>query len=216
MKIWNDCLISSIRCSIAAAVFAVLCSPGIYAQLNTAKAEMPPQTVSYFELMLRQQESKELPRPKTVMKRSLMVPGWGQLTNKQAWKIPIVYGLLGGLGYYSVFLTKEYHGYRAAYYNSFPENTDLRFGSTPAALEGASASFLKNQRDFLRNRRDFIYITIALAYVLNVVDAYVFAHLRSFDVSDDLSLNTYLKPEITGTAEFAVVPALTLKLEFNR
>lgn len=56
-------------------------------------------------------ESETFPDPKAVMRKSLIVPGWGQITNKQTWKVPIVYGLLGGLTYYSITLTKDYHDY---------------------------------------------------------------------------------------------------------
>lgn len=156
----------------------------------------------------------QYPDPKLVVRRSLIVPGWGQVTNRQTWKVPIVYGLLGGLGYYSVYLTKQYHDYRAAYYNSFDSNTDMRFGATPGYLVGQNASSLKSNRDFLRNRRDFIYVTIFLSYVLNAVDAYVFAHLRPFDVSDDLSMNRTFKPDNITSPLLGDAPSISLSISF--
>ena len=161
-------------------------------------------------------EKPQFPDPKMVMRRSLTVPGWGQATNHQIWKVPIVYGLLGGLTYYSISLTKDYHDYRAAYYNRASGNDDFRFGPTPAYLASTNVNSLQNNRDFLRNRRDFIYITIGLAYLLNVVDAYVFAHLRSFDVSDDLSLSPAVKPDIFYATGVGNVPALTLSFNLSR
>ena len=146
----------------------------------------------------------------------MIIPGWGQVTNKQIWKVPIVYGLLGGLTYYSVSLTKDYHDYRAAYYNSFPENTDLKFGATPNYLVGANTAAILDQRNFLRNRRDFIYVTIALAYILNFVDAYVFAHLRPFDVSDDLSLNRTWEPTSIEHALLGDIPSVSLTIPLTR
>ena len=126
--------------------------------------------------------------PKQILRKSLVLPGLGQYENDQAWKIPIIYGLLGGLGYYSIYLTKQYHDYRAAYYNAVSPNEDFIFGPTPEGLIGANTSQLKANRNYLRNRRDFMYVAIGLAYALNAVDAYVYAHLSSFDVSDDLSI----------------------------
>jgi hypothetical protein len=126
--------------------------------------------------------------PKQILRKSLVLPGLGQYENDQAWKIPIIYGLLGGLGYYSIYLTKQYHDYRAAYYNAVSPNEDFIFGPTPERLIGANTSQLKANRNYLRNRRDFMYVAIGLAYALNAVDAYVYAHLSSFDVSDDLSI----------------------------
>lgn len=155
------------------------------------------------------------PEPKRVLYKSLMVPGWGQIVNKQWWKVPIIYGLLGGLTAYSIFLTKKYHDYRAAYYNLNEETPDdERFGSTPGYIPAnANLSSLRDNRNFYHNRRDFIYITIGLAYGLNAIDAYIFAHLRSFNVSEDLSMRPSIKPAVLTDA----TPGVTLSLElFNR
>lgn len=152
----------------------------------------------------------EVPDPKSVMYKSMIIPGWGQITNKQIWKVPIVYGLLGGLTWYSVFLNKKYHDYRAAFYNLSQEDTDFRFGQTPPYLaQETSGDFLRNNRNSFRNRRDFIYITIGLAYGLNIIDAYVFAHMRSFDVSENLSVAPSVSPSVLEGGS----PGITLSLQ---
>lgn len=153
-----------------------------------------------------------LPDPMDVMYKSMMVPGWGQIVNKQAWKVPIVYGLLGGLGWYSAYLTQRYHDYRAAYYNLNPDNPadDLRFGATPSYIpDGTSPEQLRNVRNTYRNRRDLVYVGIFVAYGLNIVDAYVFAHMRSFDVSEDLSMRTKIQPTLTAEA----TPGISLSID---
>lgn len=133
---------------------------------------------------------KRYPEPKRVMMRSLILPGWGQATNKHYWKIPIVYGGLVGLTLYSIDRTKRYHDYRAAFYNVASGNDDLRFGRTPDFLtDVTNASVLRFNRNRFRNQRDISYVFIGLFYGLNVLDAYIFAHLRTFDLSDDLSLS---------------------------
>lgn len=138
----------------------------------------------------------DYPDPEKVMYRSMMIPGWGQVTNGQVWKVPLVYAIFAGVGYYNYRLTKHYRGFRAAYYNETRgEETDYRFGETPDFVPLAySAQQLKETRDNLRNQRDFSYVIMVLAYGLNVLDAYVFAHMRSFDVSDDLSANARISP----------------------
>jgi len=131
------------------------------------------------------------------MYRSMMIPGWGQITNNQIWKVPIVYALIGGLTYYSIYANSRYQGYRAAFYNSFEANDDFRFGQTPDWIDpNAPQNLLRSNRDFYRNRRDFLFVTVFLAYVLNVVDAYVYAHMRDFDVSDDLSARINIGPDV--------------------
>ncbi|MGM0588853.1 MAG: DUF5683 domain-containing protein [Bacteroidota bacterium] len=143
-----------------------------------------------------------IPSPKKVLYRSLMIPGWGQITNKQAWKVPIIYGLLGGLVGYSIYLNKKYHDYRAAYYNTAYEEeggSDYKFGPTPDYIPaGASLSSLKYNRNYYRNQRDFMYIATGLAYGLNAIDAYIFAHMRTFDVSDDLTASAGITPVSGG------------------
>jgi hypothetical protein len=151
------------------------------------------------------------PEPKSVMFKSLMVPGWGQIVNRQAWKVPIVYGLFAGVGYYTYYLNGQYQDYRAAYYNSFADNTDQRFGPTPPGLEGVNRTQLQSTRNSFRNRRDFMAIVFLLAYGLNAVDAYVFAHMRSFDVSDDLSARTVLSPALLADG----TPGVTLSISLS-
>ena len=142
----------------------------------------------------------------------MFIPGWGQVINDQVWKVPVIYGILGGLGYYSVYLTKKYHDYRAAYYNLNPDNpnNDMRFGPTPSYInQNADPRQIRNARNTFRNRRDLVYVGIVVAYGLNIIDAFVFAHMRSFDVSDDLSMRPSLKPNIMAHS----TPGLTLSID---
>lgn len=161
-------------------------------------------------------ESPEFPDPQKVLRRSLIIPGWGQVTNKQAWKVPIVYGVLGGLTYYSVYLHKQYHDYRAAFYNINPNTPDdNKYGPTPSYIpENSNLNSLRENRNFYRNRRDLVYVFIGLSYALNAIDAYVFAHLRPFDVSDDLSMKANLRPEFLASQNHKPVPALSISLKF--
>lgn len=156
-------------------------------------------------------DRKEYPSPKSVMFKSMMVPGWGQITNRQIWKVPIIYGLFAGVGYYTYYVHGQYTDYKAAYYNSFPENDDMRFGPTPEHLEGVSPNQLQANRNNLRNQRDFMFVVMGLSYGLNVVDAYVFAHMRSFDVSDDLSARTVVQPALMADGK----PGVSLKITFH-
>jgi hypothetical protein len=153
----------------------------------------------------------KFPDPHKVLFKSLIIPGWGQIINKQAYKVPIIYLLLGGLTGYSIYLTKQYHAYRAAFYNRNQQTpNDQRFGPTPPYLQGVNPSQLKSRRNSLENQRDFIYITILLAYGLNAVDAYVFAQLRSFNVSKNLSVQTIITPAVLAQA----APGITLSFSF--
>lgn len=153
-----------------------------------------------------------VPEPRYVMTRSMILPGWGQVINEQTWKVPIVYGIIAGVVSYTVFANQRYQGYRAAYYNSFPENTDMRFGETPDFIPGDQPPEIYRQnRDLYRNRRDLSLIGIFLAYGLNIADAYIFAQLRDFDVSDDLSVGIGVKPDFLHVSP---QPVITVTLNF--
>lgn len=161
----------------------------------------------------RSETEETYPEPKSVMFKSLMVPGWGQIVNKQAWKVPIVYGLYAGVGYYTYTVHQNYKDYRAAFYNAQRgEDSDFKFGPTPARLEGINANQLQSNRNTLRNRRDLMFIIIALAHGLNALDAYVFAHMRSFDVSDDLSAKTTISPDLLAES----APGITFSFQLIR
>ncbi len=134
--------------------------------------------------------------PKDVMLKSLMLPGWGQFQNEQRWKIPVIYGAFVGAGFYLSDLTKRYHDYRAAVYNtSRGEESDFRFGQTPSYIpSNANITELQRLRDSYRNKRDFAFLVFGMLYGLNVLDAYVYAHMSSFDVSDDLRASISIAP----------------------
>lgn len=153
---------------------------------------------SYYQELLQQTDTtdatNEYPRPTSVLYKSLIIPGWGQVVNRQIWKVPVIYGLFAGIGVYTVYLNDQYKDYRAAYYNATHE--DMRFGPTPPRLEGVNANQLQSNRNNYRNQRDFMFVVMGLAYGLNALDAYIFAHMRSFDVSDDLSAKTSIQPTL--------------------
>jgi len=73
---------------------------------------------------------------------------------------------------------------------------------------------LRQNRNFYRNRRDLVFVFIGLSYALNAIDAYVFAHLRSFDVSDDLSFRTDLEPVLIAENNYRSVPTVSFLINF--
>ena len=170
------------------------------------------KTISVDDTVSEAENNQQYPEPKSVMYKSLMVPGWGQIVNKQAWKVPIVYALYAGIGYYTYTVHQDYRDYKAAYYNAQRgEDTDFKFGPTPPGLQGVNQNQLRSNRNSLRNRRDLMFVVFVLAHGLNAVDAYVFAHMRSFDVSDDLSARATISPDLLASS----APGLTLSFQLK-
>ena len=185
-------------------------------QAFSSEQNFVPQNYSLKQAFNSDSVKTQFPDPKRVLRQSLIIPGWGQVTNKQIWKVPIVYGLIGGLTYYSIDLNNRYKDYRAAYYNLNPNTpNDNRFGPTPGYISpDANLESIRQVRDNLRNRRDLFFVFIGLSYALNAIDAYVFAHLRSFDVSDDLSMRIDMKPTLLAVNNYSAAPSVSFSIKF--
>lgn len=108
--------------------------------------------------------------PTYAMLQSAILPGLGQFYNESYWKIPVVWGFLGY--YLSVWVSQnnKYNFYKKEYNKSISESN----------LEGDLK--LKSFRNFYHNQRDEFTIYIFITYFLNIVDAYVDAHLFDFNV----------------------------------
>lgn len=119
---------------------------------------------------------------------SAIIPGLGQAYNKKYWKIPIVYGAIGTGVYFYSTNNQEYQRYRNAYKDRLRGVADEFQG------QFSDATLINAQRTFQRNRDLSLLITVGL-YVLNIVDANVDAHLKQFNVNDDLAF----RPEIYPT-----------------
>jgi hypothetical protein len=130
--------------------------------------------------------------PWTAVGLSAMMPGLGQLYNHSYWKIPVVLALGGYLGYEIVKNNNTFLDYRDKYVASqslYPLDGDL---------------ILKQYREFYRDQRDNFILYFGLFYLINLVDAYVDAHLFDFNVSD----------KINFTIDKNKVPNLNIKINF--
>lgn len=163
--------------------------------------------------------------PRKAIIRSAIIPGWGQIYNKKYWKLPLVYGALGISG--GVFLSnlKNYRdtrfAYKAKYKASLPafdpsnprpgpyqDSTDYR--KIRPELIPYSLESLRFNRDEFRRYVDYSALVFIVMWGLNVVDAAVDAHLKSFDVSPDLSMQ--VKP---GYSNMAGTKGVSLVFNFK-
>ncbi|GAB6282019.1 MAG: hypothetical protein STSR0008_07630 [Ignavibacterium sp.] len=115
--------------------------------------------------------------PLGAVARSAIIPGWGQFYNHSYWKIPVVWGFLGWLGYSYKINNDRYNDNKKFYLENI---NDFQL-----------SNFYKRQRDFYHDQRDLFAIYFFVAYFANLIDAYVDAHLFDFSVSEDLSKNSY-------------------------
>jgi hypothetical protein len=140
------------------------------------------------------------PRKASIM--SAIFPGLGQAYNKKYWKMPIIYAGLVGFGYLFVTNNQQYNFYRN---NLIGENT-TRY----------SADQLQVEKLDYKKKRDFDAIGITVLYILNIIDANVDAHLKTFDVSDNLSIHVEPWQNIYGIGNgFRTANGLSIKINFK-
>lgn len=163
--------------------------------------------------------TKKKHSPRKAAIRSAIIPGWGQVYNKKIWKVPIVYAAIGiPIGtfiYNKNWYTKTRDAARMIALNdtaNYKGRVDPQlwvFFSTDNAI----GSLLNYRNEFRRNMDYSILITL-LFWGLNVVDATVDAHLKDFDVSDDLSLR--IKPTLINYSTPGVSFVFTIGKHSNR
>ena len=105
---------------------------------------------------------------------SAILPGLGQAYNKSYWKIPIVYLAIGIPTYLYVVNDKELDRYR----------TD----GNPRL----STDALRRAQDTYRRNKEMAMLFAIGFYALNIIEANVDAHLKQFNVNENLSLEPYL------------------------
>ena len=122
--------------------------------------------------------------PEIAWQRSIFLPGWGQAYNRSYWKMPIIYATYGGLIWWISWNHQNYQTYRDAYILLTDEDPD----NDPTEYANIDPEGVRTQRENYRRNRDFSIILIVIVHALQTVEAYVDAHLKGFDVSDDLTL----------------------------
>lgn len=134
------------------------------------------------------EKKTELPHcsPTKAMMFSAVVPGLGQAYNKTYWKIPIVYASMSTTLYFFNYNHKLYKNYKQAYVHKTDSDNN-----TIDPYPAYTPEDLKELSSYYRRYRDLNIILTGLFYTLNVIDAYVDAQLKTFDVSDNLSFNIY-------------------------
>ena len=146
--------------------------------------------------------------PRTATLRSLMVPGWGQVYNRQIWKVPFVAGAFAVNIFFIIYNDTRYHYYKGYLRQTYPpqsislvnvplyENFDSEGKQVYREFNQAT---LNNAVSGYRKNRDASYLFLFATWAANIVDANVTAHLKTFDMTDDISLKiqpSFSSPDI--------------------
>ena len=152
-----------------------------------------------------------------------VVPGLGQIYNRQYWKVPIIYAGTLGLVYGITWNDRMYVDYRKGYVDLMDNNPDTNYFNyllpEGVVLDSSNKDYytrtIKTKLDTYRRNRDLCIITTAVLYLLSIIDAYVDAQLFDYDISPDLSLQvtpTVIAPSSSYEQDSSV--GLSCKLKF--
>lgn len=197
----------------------ILLTTGIFCDAQKKKpVDLPDDSISIVTKsspLSRYDSANKAHSPKVAATRSAILPGLGQIYNKKYWKLPIVYGALGTCAGVFFYNLGNYKDTRFAYrvrYNMRANGTDSAlFSQIKPSLAPLSEESLRFYRNQFRRDIDYSALVFILLWGLNVVDATVDAHLKSFDVSPDLSLR--FKP---GHSQLAGTNGISLVLHIGK
>jgi hypothetical protein len=140
---------------------------------------------------------------------SAILPGLGQAYNGSYWKIPLAYGGLATGIYFYLDNDKQYSKYRDAYKNRIAGRED-QFNGKDERVFVSTDGLIRAQEFYQKNKEISLLVTVGV-YILNIIDANVEAHLRQFNVDEDLTLQPNFDfNSLTGKTNYG----LTLNFNF--
>ncbi|MEI8058997.1 MAG: DUF5683 domain-containing protein [Ferruginibacter sp.] len=195
------------------AFFFLAIYSNLFAQKDSTLVKLPVKTaekkqhVNIFSI-----DPSKPYTPKVAILRSAILPGWGQATNKKYWKMPIVFGALGTTAYIFFRNIKQFNDANASYKNAIDGDTSNNYLiPEPYYSVRNNPALIKSFRNGVRQNVDYSVLFFIAFWGLNVVDAAVDANLKTFDVSDQLSLQ--IKP---GHSEMANTNGISLVLNIGK
>ena len=128
-------------------------------------------------------QSDKNPDPGRATIYSLLLPGLGQIYNGELFKVPIYWGCLLGSVHFLTTYNTNYVRFKRIHNEA--TNPDPAISSeVPIAAETA-----KWYRDVYRRYRDYSIVATVAFYVLQIIDANVFAYMHDFEVDDNITMN---------------------------
>ncbi|HAI77032.1 MAG TPA: hypothetical protein DCM08_12370 [Microscillaceae bacterium] len=199
---------------LAGGLFLSLALSDVSAQVTKDSTQVLKDSVSAKEIgKIEVQDTLFAPAQKKFIPRkaalfAAVLPGLGQIYNRKYWKLPIVYGAAGLLVFLAIDANQAFLSLRESYFAKTQPNSG-RIDQFP----GLTAATLVPNFQSARRDRDFYIILAGAIYALQIVDALVDAHLKGFDLSDNLSL--HIKPSFQTAAFSQPVVGIKLALSFK-
>lgn len=152
--------------------------------------------------------------PTIAWQRALIIPTWGQIYNRRFWKVPIFLAGYGGAIGWASFNNQQYILYGNAYLCKVSEDPC----DPGEAFQGLDAEGIRNRRNSFRQNRDYAVLGVIGWHLISVAEAFVDAHLRGFDVSEDLThaQSWEIKPSLEpiGLQDGTLAAGIGIRLNF--
>lgn len=142
---------------------------------------------------------------------SAVVPGLGQIKNKQYWKVPVIYAAIGALGYFGLQKNAQYQKYHKELLYRYSGDT-LNQDASLRTISTDQVNILKMSE---KKYRDLFFIGAGAVYLLNILDANVSAHLKTFDVSDKLSMSIRPRALYCRNSFLGIAAGVSISLNFK-
>ena len=126
-------------------------------------------------------ETEPLPGRATIY--SILLPGLGQIYNGELFKVPIYWGGLLVSTHLWLNNNNNYKRFKRIHNQATSPDPEV---SSKVPINGETAKWY---RDVYRRYRDYSIVATVLVYLLQVIDANVFAYMHDFEVTDDISMN---------------------------
>lgn len=169
---------------------SVLVEDGLVVTADSVVQAVPDSAVTLQKDSLLRKK-KFQPDAKRAGLYSALIPGFGQLYNRQYWKMPIVYAALGTTLYFVINSNNEYQRYRKAYISRLSDGANSK-DEFMGILETPA---IKTYQDEAKQNMDMMTVFTVIAYAGQILEAISGAHLKNFDISKDLSMQ--VRPVLT-------------------
>ena len=162
-----------------------------YAQEGTTTKDEAKQERKLEREQRRLERALDPLSPSRASFLSAALPGLGQFYNRKYWKVPLAWAAVGTGVFVYQFNQTEYLRYRTAFKLrsagfSTDEFYDVNFdGIGPDVSDRA----LEEAQKKAQSQRDSSLLIAIGLYLLNVLDASVDAHLKPFNMNEDLNVS---------------------------
>jgi hypothetical protein len=157
-----------------------------------------------------------------------LIPGGGQVYNREYWKVAFVWAAIGGGVYVRQYWQVRYKDFLRNYEKFYDLNTGKPINSSPdykigvryrgGWLNGDSVESVELTVDQVKRIKNsykrysgLSFIATGLIYTVSIIEANVAAHLKTFDLSEDLALR--IEPKFSQP--LMRQPTAQVRLVFN-